>query len=84
MSILLFTLLVTNTLQFVSLVEQHNRLAPGAKEVAKPEVQSQLIQAEMFGQKLKALAGEIVNLAPTDPTAKKIQDDFRIQFNGPR
>ncbi len=38
----------------------------------------------MIGRKLQDLAREVVLLAPTDPAAKKIQDDFHIQMNGPR
>ena len=68
----------------VILIQQHGRLAPGAKEIARPEVQKQLIQGEMYGQKLQQLLNELNRLAPTDPTAKKIVDDFRAQVNGAR
>ncbi len=84
LAILLFTLLTTNALQLVGLLEQHSRLAPGAKEIERPEVRSQLIQAEMYGQKLKALFDELNTLSANDPTAKKIVDDFRSQLSGRR
>src|ERR1700761_8019102 len=84
MTILLVTLLTTNILQFVGLIQQHSSLSRPAAELSRPEVQSQLLQADMIRRKLQELAREIVVLAPTDPAAKKIQDDFHIQMNGTR
>ncbi|MDE1170823.1 MAG: hypothetical protein PW734_06410 [Verrucomicrobium sp.] len=83
LAILLATLLFTNTLEFINLFGQRNRLADGQKQLTLPEVQNQLRQAALVSQKLDQLARGIVSLAPSDAAAKKIQEDFRITVRGP-
>lgn len=79
-AIILVALLATSIYELCGLSAQHGRMSPDAKKLALPEVQKQVTQAEAYAQKYQALVAELNRLAPTDPVAKKILEDFRAQL----
>ena len=75
-AILILVLFVANVIQFSTLSDQSNQL-----NRVKGQFDRELPQAKEIQGRLEALARDIVELAKTDPEARQVQDDLKLQIH---
>ncbi len=83
-AILVVTFLITNVLQLSSVLEARTALTKNKEVLLRDDVRKQLAEAQQTSRALDALVRGLVDIADTDPAAKKIVDEFQIRVNGPQ
>ncbi|SDU28265.1 hypothetical protein SAMN05444156_3048 [Verrucomicrobium sp. GAS474] len=83
-AILVLTLLGTNMVQFVKILDARSTLTKNKEVLLRDDVKKQLAEAQQTAKTLDALVRGVVDLSATDANAKKIVDEFQIRVNAPQ